>query len=243
MKKVFLFGSTGIVLFLAGCSGNSQKTVLASAPAVAQAPAQVDGPAKPASAPAPNSSAIVEAVAPPMPSAGSATPQAWHLQNVKDDIGGAVMLKQASSDGKYDLVILERGRQPFVSFVKHDRWESAHNLPGQGSFMILRAKFENGEEKRIEWDALGFATENLNSVLWSYPAKKDAPLGPMASSADVTVGGDDVLVQDMLKHKTMLLEVAPGVATQFDLTSLAREMEKARAPKTDQVIEARQPEE
>jgi hypothetical protein len=179
----------------------------------------------------------------PMPSVGSAKTQAWHLQNVKDDIGGAVMLKQTSSDGKYDLVILERGRQPFVSFVKHDHWESAHNLPGQGNFMILRAKFENGEEKRMEWDALGFATENLNSVLWSYPAKKDAPVGPMASSADVTVGGDQFLVQDMLKHKTMLLEVAPGVTTQFDLTSFAREMEKARAPKTDQVIEARQSEE
>jgi hypothetical protein len=44
----------------------------------------------------------------------------------------------------------------------------------------------------------------------------------------------------MLKHKTMLLEVEPGVTTQFDMTGLAHEIEKARTPKTQPVFEARQ---
>jgi hypothetical protein len=44
----------------------------------------------------------------------------------------------------------------------------------------------------------------------------------------------------MMKHKTMLLEVEPGVTTQFDLTGLEHELEKARNPKTQPVLEARQ---
>jgi hypothetical protein len=44
----------------------------------------------------------------------------------------------------------------------------------------------------------------------------------------------------MIKHKTMLLEVEPGVTTQFDVTGLAHELEKVRTPKTQAVLEARQ---
>jgi hypothetical protein len=44
----------------------------------------------------------------------------------------------------------------------------------------------------------------------------------------------------MMKHKTMLLEVGPGVTTQFDMTGLAHEMEKVRAPKSQPVLEAMQ---
>jgi hypothetical protein len=44
----------------------------------------------------------------------------------------------------------------------------------------------------------------------------------------------------MMKHKTMLLEVEPGVTTQFDMTGLAHEMEKVRTPKKQLVLEARQ---
>jgi hypothetical protein len=42
----------------------------------------------------------------------------------------------------------------------------------------------------------------------------------------------------MMKHKTMLLEVEPGVTTQFDMTGLAHEMEKVRTPKTQPILEA-----
>jgi hypothetical protein len=55
-----------------------------------------------------------------------------------------------------------------------------------------------------------------------------------------SVGGDKLLIQDMMKHRTMLLEVEPGITTQFDMTGLAREMEKVRTPKTQPVLEARQ---
>jgi hypothetical protein len=55
-----------------------------------------------------------------------------------------------------------------------------------------------------------------------------------------SVGGDQLLIQDMMKHKTMLLEVAPGVTTQFDMTGLAHEIEKVRTPKAQPVLEASQ---
>jgi hypothetical protein len=44
----------------------------------------------------------------------------------------------------------------------------------------------------------------------------------------------------MIKHKAMLLEVAPGVTTQFDTTGLARELERVRTSKNQPVLEARQ---
>jgi hypothetical protein len=44
----------------------------------------------------------------------------------------------------------------------------------------------------------------------------------------------------MMKHKTMLLEVEPGVTTQFDMTGLAHEIQKVRSAKTQLVLEARQ---
>jgi len=38
----------------------------------------------------------------------------------------------------------------------------------------------------------------------------------------------------------MLLEVEPGITTQFDMTGLKHEMEKVRTPKTQPVLEASQ---
>jgi hypothetical protein len=231
MKKVFLLVSTGIFFTILGCSGNSRKAASEGATAVVQA----------ATAPVSTSSAKDPAAALPVPSVGQVSQQAWHLDNVKDSLGNAIAVKGTSLDGKFDFVILEKGKYFFLSFVRHTRWESVHDQPAKGKLMYLRAKFEDGQEKRIEWDELGFATENLYSILWSYPAKTNAPIGtvPPRPASD-SVGGDQLLLQDMLKHKTMLLEVEPGVTTQFDLTGLAREIEKLRTPKTEPVIEARQ---
>jgi hypothetical protein len=107
--------------------------------------------------------------------------------------------------------------------------------------MYLRLKFEDGLEKRIEWDELGYGTESLYSVLWSYPAKTDAPIGPVPQgSTGDSVGGDQILIQDMMMHKTMLLEVTPGVTTQFDISGLAHEIEKMGTPKTQPVFDAGQ---
>jgi hypothetical protein len=231
MKKVFIFVSTGILFTILGCSGNSQKAVSKSAPAVVQASV----------APASTPPVVEPAAALPVPSVGKANQQAWRSENVKDRLGNAVALKGTSLDGKFDLVILQRGTYSFLSFVRHARWESVHNQPAKGKLMYLRVKFEDGQEKRIVWDGLGFATENVYSVLWSYPAKTDAPIGPVLKGpTDDSVGGDQLLIQDMMKHKTMLLEVEPGVTTQFDMTGLAHEIEKVRTPKTQPVLEARQ---
>jgi hypothetical protein len=231
MKTVFLLVSTGILLVILGCSGNSQKAVSKSVPAVVHASA----------APAGTSPAVEPAATLPLPSLGQTKQQAWRSENVKDRLGNAVALKGTSVDGKFDLIVLQKGSYSFLSFVRHARWESVHNLPAKGKLIYLRVKFEDGIEKRIEWDQLGFATENLYSVLWSYPAKADVPIGPvLEGSTGDSVGGDQLFIQDMMKHKTMLLEVEPGITTQFDITGLAHELEKVRSPKTEPVLEASQ---
>jgi len=231
MKKVFLLVSTGIVFTFSGCSGNSQKSVLGSTPTVVQA-----------SAPPTNTSPVVEpAAALPVPSVGTVNRQAWRSENVRDHLGNAIALRETSLDGKFDLVIIQRGTYSFLSFVRHEHRESFCNQPDKGKLMYLRVKFEDGQEKRIEWDELGFGTNNLCSVLWSYPAKADLPIGPVpADRTGDSVGGDQLLIQDMMKHKTMLLEVEPGVTAQFDTTGIAHEIENASTSKSQPVIEARQ---
>jgi len=236
MNKIIRSGSTGLLLLVVGCSGNHQKAVSPPAPAVAPAVSQAT--AVPMSA-----SASGEPLSLPVPSPGTSNDDAWHSEKIRDRFSEGVQLKTTSLDGKYDLVILQEGRQAFLSFARHGHWASAHNQPAKGKLMVLRAKFEDGEEQRIEWDELGFATENLFGMLWSFPAPKGASFGPAApSSNNDTFGGDRFLIQDMMRHKTMLLEVAPVVTAQFDLTGLVHQMEKVRSPKTEPTLEARQAE-
>ena len=231
MNKLLFLVSTGILLTILGCSGNSHEAVSRSAPAVAQASVT----------PASISPVVEPAAALPVPSVRQANQRAWRSESVESSLGNAAALKGTSLDGKYDLVILLKGTHSFLSFARHGRWESVKNQPAKGKLMYLRVKFEDGQEKRIEWDELGFATANLYSVLWSYPAKTDAPIGPaLDDPKGDSVGGDQLLIQDVMKHKTMLLEVEPGVTTQFDVSGLAHEIEKARNPKTEPVLEASQ---
>jgi hypothetical protein len=231
MKKTFLLMTAAILFTILGCSGNSQNGVSNSATPVVQ-PSVAPASASPVSEPAP----VL-----PVPSVRAAHQQTWRSENVRDHLGNAVAVKGASLDGKYDLDIVQRGTHSFLSFVRHARWESVYNQPAKGKLMYLRIKFEDGQEKRIEWDELGFASEHLYSVLWSYPAKTDAPIGPaLEGPSGDSVGGDQLLVQDMMRHKVMLLEIEPGDTTQFDLTGLANEIKKVRSPKTQPVFEARQ---
>jgi hypothetical protein len=230
MKKVVLLTSTGVLFSILGCSGNSQKAVSKGALPVVHASTA------PANAPSPGTTSATTL---PEVSVTQSNRQTWHSEDFKDPLGNAVVLKQTSIDGKFDLVILQKGKHSFLSFVEHSRWDSVHDRPAKGKLMNLRAKFENGEEKRIEWDELGFATADLYSVLWSYPAKADAVIGPaLQGDHDDSVGGDELFVQDMMKHTAMLLEVEPGVTTQFNLTGLAREIDKARTPKPRAILEA-----
>src|SRR5215471_21512173 len=189
MKKVLLWVSTGILFTISGCSGNSQTTVLRSTPAVVQASAPVTA--------ANNTSPVVEpTVALPVPSVGRVNQQAWRSENVRDHFGNAIVLKETSSDGKFDLVIMQRGTHSFLSFVRHEHGQSVCNQPGKGKLMYLRVKFEDGQEKRIEWDELEFGTNNLCSVLWSYPAKPHLPTGRVVENlTGDSVGGDQRLVQ------------------------------------------------
>lgn len=232
MKKVPLLVSAGILLTILGCSADSQKTGSKNAPAVVQVSA----------ATATRSPAVEPSTAQlPIPSVGNTNQSSWHAENVKDLLGSVVTLKITSTDGKFDLVVLQEGTSSFLSFVRHGHWQAVHNQAAKGKLMYLRAKFDDGQEKRIEWDELGFDTENLYSVLWSYPAKADAPIGPAPNgSASDSVGGDQLLIQEMMKHNAMLLEVEPGVTAQFDMAGLTHEMEKVRTPKTQAILEARQ---
>jgi hypothetical protein len=225
MKKISVLVSIGVVFAALGCSRDSQKPAVAPTPVVAASTSPVPA----------------MAAALPVPSVEKVNGHVWRSDNIQDHLGDSTALKATSLDGKFDLVILQKGSHSFLSLVRHARWESVHNNPAKGRLMYLRAKFEDGVERRIEWDELGFATENLYSVLWSYPAKTDAPIGPApeGSTADST-GGDELLVQDMLNHKTMLLEVEPGVTTQFNVTGLAHEMGKVRIPRARPVLAASQ---
>jgi hypothetical protein len=73
------------------------------------------------------------AAALPVPSVGRANQQAWRSESVEDGLGNAVALKRTSSDGKFDLIILQRGTHSFLSFVRQARWESVHNQPAKES--------------------------------------------------------------------------------------------------------------
>jgi len=216
MKRVLWLVSTAILFTILGCSGNSQKATLSTTPAVVQA----------STAQATSSEATA---AIPVPLVEKLNQQAWSSENIKDHLGKAVALKGVSSDGKYDLVVLQRGTQSFISFVKHDRWEQVHEQPGKAKLMYLRVKFEDGQEKHIEWDELGFATDNLYSVLWSYLAQAGAQADGHPGDS---VGCDQLFIQDMLKHKAMILEIEPGVTAQFDLSGFAQQVENNRTPET-----------
>src|SRR5437764_1182450 len=141
MTRVLLLVSTGILFTILGCSGNSEKAVSKSAPAVVKASV----------APASTSPAVEPAPALSVPSVGQTKQQAWRSENVKDGVGNAVTLKRTSLDRKFDLIVLQKGSYSFLSFVRHGHWESVHNLPAKGKLMYLRVKFEDGLEKRIEW--------------------------------------------------------------------------------------------
>jgi hypothetical protein len=232
MKKVSLLLSTGVLLSISGCSADSQKTVSKNPPPIVSASA---APTTPSPAVQPSAAQL------PIPSVKNVNHSSWQAENVKDPLGNVVTLKMTSADGAFDLVVLQEGTHSFLSFVRHAHWKAVHNQPAKGKLMFLRAKFDDGQEKRIEWDELGFGTESLYSVLWSYPAQADAPTGLAANdSTSNSVGGDQLLIQEMTKHNAMLLEVEPGVTAQFDITGLAHAMEKLHTPQTQPVLEARQ---
>lgn len=211
MIRILKLGSISIALVLSACSANHSATVSASA------------------TPAEDTRSAAEPVAPlPVPTGGHLSLQPWRPEPIDDHMGGAIVLKRTSLDGKYDLVILEKGREPFLSFVRHGRWEAVHDLAAKAKVMDLRLTFEDGQEKPVKWNELGFGTENLYSVLWSYPAKRDS------------VGGDAFLMQEMLHHRAIVVEIEPGVTAQFDLTGLAAEMTRIRLSQSEPVLEARQ---
>jgi hypothetical protein len=51
------------------------------------------------------------------------------------------------------------------------------------------------------------------------------------------VGGDQLLIREMLKHQAMNLEIEPGVTAQFDLSGLAQQIEKSRSLETKPDVE------
>ena len=228
MNKVFLLVSTAVLLTVLGCSRNPQNTA-SNSPSLPVVQAS--------SAAADRSPAVESLAALPAVSVGS-NHEVWHSENVKDVFGDAVALKHTSLDGKFDLVILVRGTHSFVSLAKHAQWETVHYRAARGKLMNLRAKFEDGEERCIEWDELGSGATSEYSVVWSYTGKTDLPVGPAVNHGSDSVGGDELLIQEMSKHTAIVLEVQPGVTAQFDIAGLNREIEKARAPKIEPVLAA-----
>jgi len=233
MRKVFLLVSTCVLFTISGCSGKSQNTAFQASPTLPVVQASP--------APANPSPAAEPIAALPSLSVGSSH-KGWHTEIAKDAFGSAVALKQTSLDAKFDLVVVVKGTHTFLSFARHGQWESVHHRAAHGKLVNLRLKFEDGQERSIAWDELGFGTANVYSVVWAYPARMDSSVGPTLASSSGSIGGDELLIQEMTKHTAMLLEVAPGVTTQFDITGLTREIGKARAPKSEQILVATQPE-
>jgi hypothetical protein len=232
MNKVFLSVPMGVLFTVLGCSGKPQNTASKS----------TSLPVVQASSVAADRSPAVESLVPlPTVSVGSSH-EVWHSEHIKDGVGDAVALKHTSLDGRFDLVIVLKGTYSFVSFAKHAQWETVHDRAAHGKLMNLRAKFEDGEERCIEWDELGSGTTSEYSIVWSYTAKTDSPVGPAVNHASESVGGDELLIQEMSKHTAMVLEVQPGVTTQFDISGLTREIERARAHKIEPVLAATQTE-
>ncbi|HUL32354.1 MAG TPA: hypothetical protein VL128_00610 [Candidatus Eisenbacteria bacterium] len=233
MKTIALLGPTAILVALAGCSGNH--------PTATSAPAALPAASQPARAPSAEPPVQLTPVALPSFAAQPTFAESWRPEPVDDHLGGAIVLKRASLDGKYDLVILRKGAQAFVAFAGHGRWDAVHQQPAHGKLMYLRVKFEDGLEKRAEWDELAAGSADLHAVLWSYPADPVAELGPAANSAkNEVVGGDQFLMQDMMKHRAMILEIEPGVTTQFDLTGLEKEMGMIRPFNSEPILSASQ---
>src|SRR5262245_60278202 len=100
MKNAFLLMSMGILFTVLGCAGNSEKGAAKTAPTVVQASV----------APAGSSLTEAPAAALPVPSVAQVNQQAWHSENVQDRLGNAIAVKGTSLDGKFDLVILQKGR-------------------------------------------------------------------------------------------------------------------------------------
>jgi len=220
MKKVFFLGSTSILLVLAGCSRNHPATASANSRPTAQSS---QAPTAPSVSVAPEPTTPLPALSVTQP-----LPESWRPEVVNDHMGGAIVLKRTSSDGNYDLIILEKGAKSFVSFTKHGQWESVHDRAAKGKLMNLRLEFEDGQVKHAEWDELGAGTENLHAVLWAYPSNGDP------------VGGDQLLMQDMMQHKAMLVEIEPGVTTQFSLIGLGQEMGRIRLTMPEPMLTASQ---
>ena len=57
---------------------------------------------------------------------------------MRDHFGNAIVLKETSSDGKFDLVIMQRGTHSLLSFVRHEHGQSVCNEPGKGKLMYPR---------------------------------------------------------------------------------------------------------
>ena len=70
----------------------------------------------------------------------------------------------------------------------------------------------------------------------------DSPVWTAVNYVSDSVGSDELLIQEMSKHTAMVLEIQPGVTTQFDIAGLTREIEKARAPKIEPILAATQTE-
>jgi hypothetical protein len=230
MNKGFLLVSTGVLFTVLGCSGKPQNTA-SNSPSfpVVQA----------SSAAADRSPAVEPLAALPAVSVGS-NHEVWHPESVKDVLGDAVALKHTSLDGKFDLVILLKGTHSFVSLAKHAQWETVRHQAAHGKLMNLRAKFEDGEERCIEWDELRSGATSEYRVVWSYTGRTDLPVEPAVNHASDSVGGDELLIREMSKHTAMVLELHTGVTAQFDIAGLNREIEKARAPKIEPVLAATQ---
>ena len=187
---------------------------------------------------------VVQAAAPtPLPALSEQNDhQVWTareipVQGPNGSFLGTLRVKQvASLDGRFDLTIDTECLTPcgaashiiYVKFSSHGHYDALMtDTHLTDKLMHLRIAFDDGSGKDIEWIESTNTTNDILANLLLYPAKAGVPIGPIMRDSYSSGDGYDFL-QDMLAHKAVLVEVKPGVTTQFDLTGLPQVIEAAR---------------
>jgi hypothetical protein len=157
-------------------------------------------------------------------------------------------LQETSLDGKFDLILdlslipcsgencgCRYGTEVFLA--THGRYAALTQEPSAHDTLLhLRVEFDDGLVRPIEWDESSDTGHGLLADVSLYPAPTDVPIGPSPKTNWTVLGDGNSLLEDLLAHKEVLVEVRPGVAAQFDLAGFSQAV---AAAKVDELSVAR----
>jgi len=183
--------------------------------------------------------------APPLPALANLpnTHEVWSVKESKVSNSSVFELRKASLDGRFNLSVYlmaddfrDSSNEPLIELTSREYSDSGTDKAVY-KLMGVRIRFDDGLEKHAEWQEYQYPTRGIDATLSSYTAMTSAPIGPIERDSSST-GGGKVLLKDMLARKAMLVEIEPGVSTQFDLSGLSRDFENLRTTKIQPLLEA-----